>query len=54
MRVRIDEARHYNTSARVYNFSIANILFDFIARTDPLDLPLTDEHSPVRNDPERG
>jgi hypothetical protein len=53
MRVRIDESRHYNAPTRIDNFCIANILFDLIGRTDPLDLPVADEHSAIANDPER-
>ena len=52
MRMRIDESRHYNAAARIHNFRVGNILFDLIARTDSLDLPVADEHSAIANDPE--
>jgi hypothetical protein len=53
MGVRIDESRHHNASARIHNFCVANILSDFITRTDFLDFPIADEHSAIANDPER-
>jgi hypothetical protein len=50
--MRIDESRHHNAPARIDNFCVATILFDLIARTDSLDLAVTDEHSAIPNDPE--
>jgi hypothetical protein len=53
MRVRIDESQHHDASTGIDNFCIANILFDLIGRTDPLDLAVADEHSAIVNYPER-
>jgi hypothetical protein len=47
--MRIDESRQYNTPACIYNFRVANILFDLVARTSFLDLPVANEHSAVAN-----
>ena len=52
MRVAIDESRHHNAPACIHNFRIATILFDLIARTDPLNLPVADEHPAIANDPQ--
>jgi hypothetical protein len=52
MRVRIDESRHYNAPTRIYNFRVADILFDLSARTDFLDLAVADEHSAIANNRE--
>jgi hypothetical protein len=52
MRVHIDESRHYDAPTRIDNFSVANILFDLIARTNFLDLAVADEHSAIVHNPE--
>ena len=52
MRMRIYESRHHNATAGIHNFCVANILFDFVARTDALDLAVADEHSAIANDRE--
>jgi hypothetical protein len=52
MRMGIDESRHYNATVGIENFCVANILLDFVARTDAFNFPVADEHSTVSNDPE--
>jgi hypothetical protein len=49
--MRIDKSRHYNAPTRIENFCVANILFDLIARTYLLNLPVADEHSAIANNP---
>jgi hypothetical protein len=50
--MRINESWHYNAPTRIHNLGVADIPFDLIARTDFLDLPVTDEHSPIANSAE--
>ena len=52
VRMRIDESRHYNAPTGIHDFRVGNIPFELIARTDFLNLPVTDEHSAIANNPE--
>jgi hypothetical protein len=53
MRVRIDEARHHDATARINYFAVSvNEVFDFAASPDGFDVLATHEHRAVFDDRE--
>src|SRR6266480_4905243 len=54
MGVRINEARQHNSPPKIDNLRALRFLFDFVARTDDVDLAVANQHSAVASDSELG